>query len=279
MINTTVNIEQLIAKIDNDFNLDNSDWIPRVAAWCIDAMSQLDVLNKVTRTRKLEVKNRIAINPCDIVEDDLKVYDDNGCEVKRADDKLSKCSLTGNLENNNNDDNCDTNGSRTLENKIEVNKGYKSVVLEATDFYPQSWQRVYTKSVPAPNIGNSEGCSRTYVKLDNRRLELNFDTKYITIKNKEIETKYSQTYRTELPVIPNNGILLEALGYYCVYKFLCRGYKHPVFNLSASQYGTNPFYEWNRLKDIAKRSVLNDKFNNNTANFRHYFMDSTFPKD
>ena len=39
-------LERLIAKIDNDFNPDNSDWIPRVGAWAIDAMSQINVLPK-----------------------------------------------------------------------------------------------------------------------------------------------------------------------------------------------------------------------------------------
>lgn len=36
-----LNIERLIGKIDNDFNPDNSDWIPRVGAWVIDGLSQL----------------------------------------------------------------------------------------------------------------------------------------------------------------------------------------------------------------------------------------------
>ena len=51
-------------------------------------------------------------------------------------------------------------------------------------------------------------------------------------------------------------MLIEAIAYYCMYKMLCRGYKHPVFNLNASQYGTNPYYMWNQLKDEAKRSVI-----------------------
>ena len=37
------NIERIIAKIDNDFNPDNSDWIPRVGAWTIDAMNMLKI--------------------------------------------------------------------------------------------------------------------------------------------------------------------------------------------------------------------------------------------
>lgn len=35
------------SKIENDFNPDNSDWIPRVAAWTIDAMAQLKVFNTI----------------------------------------------------------------------------------------------------------------------------------------------------------------------------------------------------------------------------------------
>ena len=36
--NVNTNVEHIIAKIDNDFNPDNSDWIPRVGTWVIDAM-------------------------------------------------------------------------------------------------------------------------------------------------------------------------------------------------------------------------------------------------
>ena len=40
-------MESIIAKIDNDFNPDNSDWINRVPAWCVDAMQQLKILSVV----------------------------------------------------------------------------------------------------------------------------------------------------------------------------------------------------------------------------------------
>ena len=57
-INT--NVELIIAKIDNDFNPDTSDWIPRVAAWAIDAMSQLKLLSTERKKRTLKVIDRIA---------------------------------------------------------------------------------------------------------------------------------------------------------------------------------------------------------------------------
>ena len=34
-------IEGIIARLDNDFNIMTSDYIPRVAAWCIDAMNEM----------------------------------------------------------------------------------------------------------------------------------------------------------------------------------------------------------------------------------------------
>ena len=81
---TNTNIEHLIAKIDNDFNPDNSDWIPRVGAWAIDAMSQLDVLRTKRMKKKVTVKDRIAYSECEISNQDVKVYDKNGCEIKEA---------------------------------------------------------------------------------------------------------------------------------------------------------------------------------------------------
>jgi len=57
---------------------------------------------------------------------------------------------------------------------------------------------------------------------------------------------------------------------------LCRGYKHPVFNLNASQYGTNPYYIWNQLKEEAKRSVLNNNADDSSKLFRSNLFIETF---
>ena len=73
--NVSTNVERIIAKIDNDFNPDNSDWIPRVGAWCIDAMSQLDVLRTKKTKKKVTVSDRIAYLECPINVD--KVTDEN----------------------------------------------------------------------------------------------------------------------------------------------------------------------------------------------------------
>ena len=91
MNNSKITVEHIIAKIDNDFNPDNSDWIPRVAAWCTDAMSQLKVLNTVEKAVKYNVKDRI-VRGHGCFDNIIKVIDENNCEVKRAEDSLEWCN-------------------------------------------------------------------------------------------------------------------------------------------------------------------------------------------
>lgn len=248
---TSTRIERIIAKIDNDFNPDNSDWIPRVGAWAIDAMSMLKVLRKKKKRTKLIVRDRIAYSNCCIDELNIKVFDSNDCEIKKANETQScGCSSTG----------------EEIETIPSDTSHTTDVIIQNPTYTPDNViiQTVNTKDYPSRynvveqnyQINNS---NRNYIIIDANKLELNFDANYIYIEQDEIETSKSELYGCELPVIPNNGILIEAITYYCMYKMLCRGYKHPVFNLHASQYGTNPYYMWQQMKDEAARSVMFDE--------------------
>lgn len=258
-----ITVEHIIAKIDNDFNPDNSDWIPRVAAWCVDAMNQLKVLRTVDKKRTLTVNNRIAKSAC-CLGDDVRIYDSNGCEIARADKSCNDCnnSPTGGQE-------CAPNGSGTREVIVLDNPEYATFAEHVNTVVERERHNVTTLK-SAPRRG------RNYV-IDGLTIELNFDDTSITIVNKEVETKYSDYYHCDVPVIPNNGILAEALAYYCMYKMLCRGYKHPVFNLAASQYGTNPYYMWMQLKEKAKTSITLDQQGDDNGAWRRFFANSMLP--
>lgn len=261
---TNITMEHIIAKIDNDFNPDNTDWIARVPAWCLDAMQQLKVCSTVKRKRKLEVKNRIAYSNCCIIQDELKVYDKNGCEIVEAGNKCCTPSTGGNNNNTKLSDTINyTSGASDVtygnsfsihSNTNDVNKQHK--VLDVVQ-YPV------------------EECN--YVLIDDRKLELNFDTDYIIIENLELNTVYSDYFKCDVPVIPNDGNLIEGLAYYCMYKMLTRGMKHPVFNLNASQYGTNPYYMWTSMRSKIKTSVINTMQGEvDTRLFQSSFYNYTF---
>lgn len=290
---TNTSVERIIAKIDNDFNFDNTDWIPRVIAWCIDAMSQLKVLSIEYKKRKVSVNNRIVKLPCPINEQGLKVYDSRGCEVDRLirGTSCSSCYLSTGEERGEADafqQKQSSNNDDFIENK-QLSNGSNTITLsmvkDAARALNDSLAMSVPTSVPAEqhiviDSYKNDNIERNYVLVDDCTIELNFDDTYITIESKELKTEYSDVYGCDVPVIPNNGVLIEAITYYCVYKILCRGIKHPVFNLSANG-ATNPYTLWNSMKDKAKTSIIIDRqqiSDKDSQAWQSYFYNFTFPK-
>ena len=194
-------LSRLIGKIDNDFNISESDWIPRVAAWTIDALSQMQVLPMERKRRKLEVSNRVAQFPCIINAKELKVYDKHGCEIMEL----------------NNDNSCGcSKSSKTMPQEITV--------IDDTN---KTGINFMTVGVISGSNGN-----HNFV-LDGNNIELNFDADEIEVESYETATYFDEYYQCQVPYIYDNGLLLEALAWYCLFKYLSRGSKHPVYSLSS----------------------------------------------
>lgn len=244
--NSVTNIERIIAKIDNDFNPDGTDWIPRVGAWTYDAMSMLGAIQYETKTKVLNVVNRIAKIPTCADIKDLKVYDEKGCRVRELEDMCDCVSLRGDSS----EEFIDATLSIAVNKNPEVNIHADHAIIAGQDENKEPIVEVH-------HYNNADN-TLNYVVTKNGMIEFNKDIKTVTVKYSDIKSSCDNKWGCDLPVIPNNGLLIEAIAYYCMYKMLCRGYTHPVFNLKASQYGTNPYYEWQQLKDKAKRSVIID---------------------
>lgn len=275
----TTNIERIIAKIDNDFNPDNSDWIPRVGVWTLEVMGQLNILNTERAKVQLPVKERIAISACPIANANIKVYDSKGCEVKEANSErgCNGCSSTGEPAS----ETSSSNAVNTTDVYHNDNSSKVPDYLLAETLNDKEWPGRYRVN-EYNYVGKTTNRTHNFVIIDGNKIELDFDTDCITIEYDTIKTERSKVYGCEFPIIPDNAILVEAIGFYCMYKMLCRGYKHPVFNLGASQYGTNPYYIWLQLKEEAKRSVINRGQDIDSAHkqWRNAFFNFTFnPKD
>ena len=94
-IKNQVSLQRLVGKVDNDFNISESDWIPRVGAWVIDALSQMKCLPMERKRRTLEVSERLAVFPCPINARELRVFDMNGCEIPELNAYHKCCSDLG----------------------------------------------------------------------------------------------------------------------------------------------------------------------------------------
>lgn len=243
-IKQQIKLDRLIGKVDNDFNISESDWIPRVAAWTIDALSQMKLLPMERKKRTLDVKERIAIFPCTLNAKEIKVYDSNGCEIRELNSSTCNC-------------NSGLNSNTTNSSEIAV-------------FRPNSNNPV--NSMKVGGIVNPDS-NRNFVITGNN-IELNFDTNSIVVESYETATYYDEYYDCEVPYIYENGILLEALAWYILFKYLSRGSTHQVYSLKSNSPVTNPFLQWNNLKSKAIASVKNEIY---TADgWRNFFYNSTF---
>lgn len=238
----TLKISRLIGKIDNDFNISESDWIPRVAAWVIDALSQMKVLPMERKRRTLEVSERIAQFPCCINADEIKVYDKNGCEISQLDSN-SSCGCSINVDNY---------GSQEI------------AVIDDTNKSGINFMKVGTI------VNNS---NRNFV-LQGNNIELNFDTDKIIVETLEVATYYDEYYDCEVPYIYDDGLLLEALAWYCLFKYLSRGSKHTIYDLKSTNAVINPYMQWQALKVKAANSVK-IKLNQDKG-WRSFFYNSAF---
>ena len=236
-------LERLIGKIDNDFNISESDWIPRVAAWTIDALSQMQVLPMERKRRKLEVSNRIAQFPCTINATELKVFDKNGCEIPELD--------------NSNSCGCGKQNNTTSQ---------EIAVIDTTNKTGVNFMKVGT-------IGLASG-NRNFV-LDGNNIELSFDTDEIEVETFETATYFDDYYQCEVPYIYDNGLLLEALAWYVLFKYLSRGSKHQVYSLQSTNQVTNPYMQWSILKPKASAAVK-IAMNKTPDGWNNFFYNSTF---
>ena len=242
-VNNQLTLQRLIGKIDNDFNISESDWIPRVAAWTIDALSQMKVLPMERKRRELEVSDRVATFPCTINGTELKVFDSNGIEIPNL--------------NNDKDCRCPSNTSPFTGEQIGVtNPNIKN-----------GWE-----TVQVANVVSASG--RNFV-LDGNNIELNFDTDKIIVESFEVATYHDDYYDCECPYIYDDGLLLEALAWYCLFKYLSRGSHHAVYDLKSNNPVTNPWTQWNTLRPKAAASVRS-KLGKANDGWNNFFYNSTF---
>lgn len=251
-------LQRIIGKIDNDFNIDQSDWIPRVAAWTIDAMSILKCTPYVRKRFKCDVNNRIVNCTYNLYDTkDIKVYDNKGCSISNLKDKSINMTPYGAIRSSVESINSST-GTKWSDEEIAIFTGDKEIQ-----------NRLKIGRVCQNN-------SHNFVVIDNNKLEINFDADWVVVEALTIATYYDDYFNEDVPYIYDNGLLLDAICWYIMMKILQRGYKHPVFSLSGNE-PVNPYVQWNKIKDQAAASVRKDiRDSSKNEGWNNLFYNATF---
>lgn len=258
-INHILPLQRVIAKVDNDFNIDNSDWIPRAGAWCIDALSQLKCMPYQWRRVKHEVKDKRTVL-CNILSAKyVRIYDEHGCRLDNANGSadITPYPALNNFSSGYPGENSSTGGMQWKDEEIAIYTGS-----------PDIQNRI--------KVGRICHSKNNFVITGSGQIELDFDANWIVVEWFGPATYYDDFFNEEVPFIYDNGDLLEAVSWYIMYKILSRGYKHQVFSLTGQE-PVNPYIQWNKLKDKASASVKHDIRNEGqNSGWNNFFYNSTF---
>lgn len=250
-------LQRIIGKIDNDFNIDHSDWIPRVAAWTIDALGQM----RCTPYSKMRVRADVDDNNIAHIRNvkDIKnivVYNKQGCVI----DNLTKNGYLHTPDSCKNEkyNQFSSDESNWTEEQIGLFTGDEDVR-----------KRIRVGRICFDHTQN-------FVIVSDDTIQLNFSTDYVVVEYFGVATYYDEYFDDEVPYVYDNALLLEAIAWYCMMKILQRGYKHQVFSLSGPE-PVNPYLQWNKIKDQAAASVRKD-LRDTTKNegWNNFFYNSTF---
>lgn len=273
-ISNYIQLEAIIGRIDNDFNIDHSDWIPRIGIWTIAALQQIDGISTKRSRRKLGLNQGSCINILFADNrNNFKLFTEEGCEIKKARlqdvyfNKSEECAL-----------------AEQEDLRTDYNEDYKKHVDEELTHRTLSIHKQ-----DEVNHTNPSGCkSCSFVdKLDDTDsykyyndgnvVYTNYYGRRIIVEYDDFEMSFNETYQCNFPIIPNIGVVVEYIIYYCMYKLLCRGYKHPVFNLSNNA-STNPYLIYKSLAGDAKRALINNNqdFDSASKLMRSNFFINTF---
>ena len=252
-----ITIERILGEIDNDFNFDNSDWIPRVATWCINSLGQMRLLETEFSSKVYEVHDRMIQLDCPFHPDKIKVFDENGCEIKKF-NKNMKCYCQPKIDNNIDSNKYDP----TFINGVLVVTTDPKDVKDFNDI----------SKVISPKIAIDD----YFIIASNNKIELSIDHDYVTIEVETIKIQYSDNYNSMIPLIRNDENLIDALKWYCVWKTLGRGTQHPIYNLNGND-AVNPYKLWLQAKERAVTSIKIDNANANQSDgWNNFFYNSTF---
>lgn len=254
-LNHLLSLQRLVAKIDNDFNIDNSDWIPRVAAWTIDALSQLKCLPYTWKRKKCVVNERIAYCDGILNSSSVRVYTQKGCLIKRA----------GYTD-------VDVWDKKVVNPEPFGINEIKAWSDEEIAIFQDDYE--VTERLKVGRICHNN--DKNFVLIDDDKIEINFDADWIVVEYFGVATYYDEYFRDEVPYVYDNGILLEALAWYVLYKILSRGYKHQIFSLSGQE-PVNPYTQWKIYREKAEAAIKHDLFDaDKNQGWNNFFYNSTF---
>lgn len=105
------------------------------------------------------------------------------------------------------------------------------------------------------NITERQYSCDNYVLGNNGYIHTTFETGTVKVHYLCPQTEYCKRYNIQVPRIPDDIYVKDAITWYVLYRILSRGYVHPVYGLESRNSETNPAIQWKESRRVARIKI------------------------
>lgn len=242
MIYSLVEADGVIARLDNDFNVNTGDWISRVPKWIYQCLSSLNIHYSFTPKAHIAlVEDGISTQPDDIHL--LIGIEYEGSRLDRRPTSQYKSSTTS----------ISQPAYSVIKTDVGVTmEGTISDIEEDDDSQYVTLDLDKIRARDASSITELPLSDDHYMLLPNGTIETTIDNGVIVYHYYSFPAAYNERLNSLCPLIPKNEEVEEAVTWYIFMSILQRGAKHPVFSIGNPNWKLDPYERYRKARLSAK---------------------------
>lgn len=245
MIYRLVEADEVISRLDNDFNVNTGDWVPRIPQWIYQCLSDLNIrLGLIPKAHIATVVNFQAHIPEDLEQ--MIGVEYNGSKLDRRTTTQYKNQSTNTYSNIILQTNIGVTVEGTLKN-VTLDDDLENIKINVDKI------RVYDAS----SITELPSSNHYYYLLPNGRIETSFETGYVIFHYYTLPYSYNKTVNSKCPLIPDTEAIKDAITWYLFQSILQRGTKHPIFSIGNPNWKLDPYERYRKSRLNAKNKARN----------------------
>ena len=241
MINDYINSKNLLARIDDDYSIQSSDYIAKFNNWVLNVLKDIAI-----KQIYQELHTTIEFNNyrCKLPNNINKVYAIYINNYKALLDVNSRLKLTSSQ----NTFVSDFNGN------IYENKILPESVIPLEDTVVLTNEQTIISNLAKKQDMYSNGDVHINYKISQGWIHTNVESGTCEIIAGAFPYLYDNDLDIMFPLIPNDENLINAIIQYCLKTILLRGYKHPILSLEKNNEIINPAMSYETYKKKARVS-------------------------
>lgn len=254
MIYRLVEADEVVARLDNDFNVVTGDYISRIPQWIYQCLSDLNIYLSLVPTAYIaDVENYYANTPTNLHT--LIGVEYKGCRLDRR--ATSQFRGTGITSTTPDTAIVKTNVGTTITGEvsnIEVDENLTTITVDQLDSIRVRDASTITE-LPASNDN--------YMVIPNGKLEFSFESGIVILHYYKFPSSYNERLNSLCPLIPDVEAVKDAVTWYILKSILQRGGKHPVYKIGNPNYRLDPDYKYTKSRVPARnRAARGDRDQN-----------------